>query len=107
MKITKARLRDIIKEEIDGLFNETEVEAAPEEEVPAPEGDEEKLKMDVERVLNYIPSIDNAIEYQQILKSLLQHDWGDERAKALGLKKVVGTAVATKILDILAQSSGA
>jgi len=61
MKITRKRLEQLIKEEL-----ESQKETAQEQ----PEEDE---KTDVKRVLNYISTIDNRQEYQQLVGAIIKH----------------------------------
>jgi|TARA_Y100000034_G_C6853365_1_gene387424 hypothetical protein len=74
MKITKEKLVKLIKEEL---------EAGTQEGQPENEQPEEKKKSDVKRVLNYISTIDNAVEYQQLLLSILKHGANIPRAKTI------------------------
>ena len=63
MKFTKEKLLAIILEQLEGS----------EEDVSLEEPESNKTKADVERVLAYIPKIDNIIEYRQLLVALLKH----------------------------------
>lgn len=72
MKVTKEKLVELIKEELEA-----------QEEQPENEQPEEEKKSDVNKVLNYISTIDNAVEYQQLLLSILKHGTNIPRAKTV------------------------
>ena len=69
MKLTKSALLEIIAEEPASEANDGE-EGGEQE-------DEKELKTDVQKLLKYLkqylPAIDNAVEYNQLLKIILRH----------------------------------
>ena len=81
MKITKEKLMEIIKEEM-------EQEAAPEADVAS----------DVSKVLTYIDKIDNYKEYGQLLQKILEHN---VKGKEMIMKKLLGNQIASAILKKL------
>ena len=86
MKLTKLKLKQLIKEEWQNLEEE------PEE---APAEPEEKLKSDVQTIVNklkgYIEKVDNYQEYAQLLNIVLKHP---VKGKGKVLRKLKDTYLA-------------
>ena len=81
MKLTKERLIQIIKEEVE--MNEL---TNPVDGDVFPSGGEERIQSDVERISKLMSRIDNYKEYTQLFDVLLAHDWGEESRKKAILK---------------------
>ena len=64
MKITKSKLKQIIKEEL---------ENAPGGADPTPPPEDVQHERDVDLILTYIKRIDQPKEYEQLLNALIQH----------------------------------
>jgi len=92
MKITKAGLKRIIKEELENIIV-SEAPPAPAQATgaaPQPastDGKETKQETDVAAVLTYIKRIDQPKEYEQLLNALIQHG-SQVRSAKLILTKV-------------------
>ena len=86
MRITKEKLKQIIKEEMDALDEPTQDSA---------EGD-------VEKVLLYIDKIDNKREYHQLLQKILLHDVDQKEAVMV---KLLGSSIAKAILKLADSNS--
>jgi hypothetical protein len=101
VKVTKERLKQIIKEELENIIVS---EAPPTATQPAaggaattqstPEGGSEvKQERDVDVVLTYIKKIDQPKEYEQLISALIQH----------GAQIRSGKLILTKLARNLAQ----
>tara|TARA_Y100000310_G_C20513814_1_gene730176 strand:+ start:375 stop:707 length:333 start_codon:yes stop_codon:yes gene_type:complete len=84
MKISVERLRQLIKEEVENSveteteevieLSEDEGEVAGAEVAATAAPPEEKIKADVEAVLEKIDLIQDPVEYLQLLQKVLQHE---------------------------------
>jgi hypothetical protein len=72
MKLSESKIKQIIIEEIEAIY----LEQQEEKEEP-----EVKMQPDVKMIMKMIPKVDNYVEYEQLLSSLLNHDFGDESRK--------------------------
>lgn len=81
MKLTKERLIQIIKEEVEMRELDNPVDG---DVLPA--GGGEKIQSDVERISKLMSRIDNYKEYAQLFDVLLAHDWGEKQRKRNILK---------------------
>ena len=86
MKLTEARLKQIILEELNNI---QEKEAKAEEEPKQPEQSGEKLQSDVEVVKKQIDAkIDNVKEYSELVQLISKHDFGNENQKLRVLRQL-------------------
>jgi hypothetical protein len=88
MKLTESRIKQIILEELQSLYEEPEQEELqPEEQEPQPEPDA-KLQTDVANIMKFMPKIDNVKEYGELVTLIAKHDFGNDGQKMMVLKKL-------------------
>ena len=88
MKLTESRIKQIILEELQSLYEEPEQEEPqPEEQEPQPEPDA-KLQTDVANIMKFMPKIDNVKEYGELVALIAKHDFGNDGQKMMVLKKL-------------------
>ena len=79
MKLTESRIKEIILEEI---------QAIAEEEQAAQQQPQQKLQTDVANIEKFLPKIDNAKEYNELVKVVMQHNFGNDNQKKVVLKQL-------------------
>ena len=91
MKLTEKKIKQIILEELQDIYEideeNPEEEQKPLEDSGNPE-DEEKVASDVAIVLKQMSRIDNHIEYSQLLDKAIAHDFGDPQRKSIILRNL-------------------
>ena len=79
MKLTESRIKEIILEEI---------QAMTEEEQAVQQQSQQKLQTDVANIEKFLPKIDNAKEYNELVKVVMQHNFGNDNQKKVVLKQL-------------------
>jgi len=79
MKLTESRIKEIILEEI---------QAIAEEEQAAQQQPQQKLQTDVANIEKFLPKIDNVKEYNELVKIVMQHNFGNDNQKKVVLKQL-------------------
>jgi len=79
MKLTESRIKEIILEEI---------QAIAEEEQAAQQQPQQKLQTDVANIEKFLPKIDNVKEYNELVKVVMQHNFGNDNQKKVVLKQL-------------------
>lgn len=79
MKLTESRIKQIILEEIQAIAEE---EQADDQEAEA------KLQTDVANIEKFLPKIDNVKEYNELVKVVMAHNFGNDNQKIYILKQL-------------------
>ena len=79
MKLTEKRIKQIILEEIQSIYEE-EMDSPQEEPL------EKKDLPDVDKIKQFLPKIDHKMEYKQLVSVVMGHDFGDDNQKLRILK---------------------
>ena len=89
MKLTESRIKQIILEELQNLYEEPD---AQEEEQPQDQEvqtqPDQKLQTDVANLMKLMPKIDNVKEYGELVGLIAKHDFGNDQQKVVVLKKL-------------------